>query len=119
MSIVAAKFRVNARAGDVAPSTLLRVQRRAEPRHIVGDLQRVARRRALVEHRRGEAREAGLVRRIRVAAVLDDEVRGDDRHVVPLDQDQLEAVGERRRQRRLQIAAPLAGPPFGGLARHA
>ena len=78
-SRVAAKFFFSERAATSMHPSSCWCYRRAELRALVGDLHRVARRRALVEHRDGEVREAGHLRGIGVAPAADDEVRGDDR----------------------------------------
>ena len=69
---VAGKFFASDRADDRRRiHRAAGAQRRAELRDFVGDLQRVARRRALVEHRGDEVGEPRLVERVRVAAGLE------------------------------------------------
>ena len=62
-----------------------------EPLQLVADLERGARLRALVEHVAGEAGGAGRGLVGRVAGV-DEQVHPDDRHLVPLGHDELQAV---------------------------
>ena len=72
-----------------------RGERRSQPRHFVGDLQRVARLRALVQHRGGEIRQARHVRRVGAAAAREHQARRDDRQLAALAEDDLQAVGQR------------------------
>ena len=69
-----------------ASNELVVLELGAEEVDRVGDLERAARAGAFVEHRRREARQAELARRIVAAAALDDEVDLHDRHLVRLDE---------------------------------
>ncbi len=78
-------------------------ERCAKLRDLISDLQRVPRRRALVQHRGGEVGESGFVERVRIAAGTKHEVGGDDRKPAPLAQDQGQPIGKRLRHRRSQL----------------
>ena len=86
----------------------------------VGDLLGVLRRRALIEQRRDERRDARLVRRVLRAAGADDQPQADRRLLVVRDRDDLQAVGQRpdlvgrkldvARRPAAAAAAPTASP---------
>jgi hypothetical protein len=71
-------------------------ERATEAGELVGDLQRIPRRGAFVQHGGGEVRQPRLVDRIRVAAGPEDELRRHDRQRAALVENQCQAVRERR-----------------------
>ena len=112
-------FLSDAPSTKVASIVLPRPQRwRRVCARSIGNLQRVARRRALVEHRRREVGEAGLVERVRVAAGLNTRFAATTGtpcrwlriSVKPLASFADSGVASMQRSRR---------PAFGGLSRHA
>ena len=109
--------RHEARSTRLSPPTVVDDDR-AEQLQRVRERLAVARLGALAHHRRRQAGEAALVRRLElIRAAEEGDRERDERQVVLLGHDQLGAVGERRSSSRSARAAPAACPAAGSSSR--
>ena len=88
VQVLASVDRLTFDASQVLPVDSVRAQRR----DLLGDGERVARLRPLVEHVRGQVGQPGAIERVGGAAGLDHQVEVDERQIVEFDQHHLEAV---------------------------
>ena len=88
-------------------------QRRAERRHLIGDGERAARLRPLVQHVRGQVGQPGAVGRVGRSAGLDHEVQVHQRKIVKLDEKYLQPVLELEALPLRGLKASAPGPAGG------